>query len=93
MGITYLDITRSRPIHPDPFMHIYILEKIYKLIKTIHKSSSHNSLIYKILHVKSIFFFKKVFQSYSPTFSTPAVPDEGQSLVHNLHLKGGPTTE
>ena len=56
VGITYLDTTISRPIHRDPFMHIYF-RRIYKFIKTVHKSSSYNSLIYKILHVKSSFFF------------------------------------
>ena len=73
--------------------HIY-LRKIYKVIKTVHKSSSYNFLIYKILHVKSSFFFyKKVSQSHSSTFFTPAITDEVQPLVHNLHLKGAPTTE
>ena len=91
VGIAYLDTTISRPNHRDPFMHIYF-RKIYKFIKTMHKSSSYNSLIYKILHVKSSFFYKKVFQSHGSTFFTPAVPDEGQSPVYNLHLKGGPTT-
>ena len=33
MGIAYLDTTRSRPIHRDPFMHIYILEKYRNLSK------------------------------------------------------------
>ena len=90
LGIAYLDTTISRPIHRDPFMHIYF-RKLQKFIKTVHKCSSYNSLIYKILHVKSIFFFyKKVSQSHSSTFFTPAIPDEGQPLVHNLHLKGGP---
>ena len=76
MGIAYLDTTRSRPIHQDPFMRIYFA-KIYKFIKTLHKSSSYNSLIYKILHLKSNFFFKMVSQSHSSAFFTPAVPDEG----------------
>ena len=71
---------------------IYILEKIYKCIKTVHKSSSYNSLIYKILHIKSSFFYKKVSQSHSSAFFTPAAPDEGQPPIHNLYLKGGPTT-
>ena len=31
-------------------------------------------------------------QSHSSTFFTPAIPDEGRPLVHNLHLKGGPMT-
>ena len=72
-------------------MHIYF-RKLYKFIKTFHKSSSYNSLIYKILHVKSSFFYKKVSQSHSSTFFTLAVLDEGQPPVLNLHLKGGPTT-
>ena len=74
-------------------MHIYF-RKIYKFIKTIHKSSSYNSLIYKILHVKAnlVFFLKKVSQSHSSAFFTPTVQDEGQLPVHNLHLKGGLTT-
>ena len=59
------------------------------IIKTVHKSSSYNSLI---LHVKSSFFYKKVSQSHSSAFFRLAVPDEGQSPIHNLHLKGGPTT-
>ena len=92
VSITYLDTTISHPIHWDPFMHIYF-RKLCKFIKTIHKSSSYNSLIYKILHVKSFFFFyKKVSQSHGSTFFTPTVSDEGQPPVHNLHLKGGPTT-
>ena len=57
MGITCLDTTRPRPIHRDSFMHIYFI-KIYKFMKTFHKSSSYNSLIYKILHVKYSFFQK-----------------------------------
>ena len=70
-------------------MPIYF-RKIFKFIKTIHKSSSYNSLI---LHVKSSFFFfhKKVSQRHSSTFFTPAVPDEGQPPIHNMHLKGDPT--
>ena len=79
-------------------MPIYF-RKTYKFIKTVHKNSSYNSLIYKILHVKSSFFFFFFFlqkgfskQSDSSAFFTPAVPDEGQLPVHNLHLKGGPTT-
>ena len=56
VDITYLDTTISRPIHRDPFMHIYFI-KIYKFIKTVYKSLSYNSLIYKILHVKSSFIF------------------------------------
>ena len=56
MGIAYLDTTISRPIHRDPFMPIYF-RKIYKFIKTVHKSSGYNSLIYKILHVNLGFFF------------------------------------
>ena len=60
VGIAYLDTTISRPIHWDPFMHIYF-RKIYKFIKTVHKSSRYNSLIYKILQVKSSFFFTKRF--------------------------------
>ena len=71
-------------------MHIYF-RKIYKFIKTVYKSSSYNSLIYKILYVKSS-FLQKVSLSHSSAFFTPAVPDEGQLPVHNLHLKGGPTT-
>ena len=68
-------------------MHIYF-RKIYKFIKTIHKSLSYKSLIYKILHVKAnlVYFYKKVSQSHSSTFFTPAVLDEGQPPVHNLHL-------
>ena len=57
VGIAYLDTTRSHPIYRDPFMHIY-LRKIYKFIKTFHKSSSYNALIYKVLHVKSSFLQK-----------------------------------
>ena len=72
-------------------MHIYF-RKIDKFIKIVYKSSSYNSLIYKILHVKTNFLYKKVSQSHSSAFFTPAVPDEGQQPVHNLHLKGGPTT-
>ena len=62
VGIAYLDTTISYPFHQDPFMHIYF-RKIYKFIKTIHKSSSYNSLIYKILHVKAnlVFFLQKGF--------------------------------
>ena len=56
VSIAYLDITISHFIHRDPFMYIYF-RKIYKFIKTVHKSSSYNSLIHKILHVKSSFFF------------------------------------
>ena len=57
-------------------MPIYF-RKIYKFIKTVHKSSSYNPLIYKILHVKSSFFFyKKVSQSHSSAFFTPA-PERG----------------
>ena len=59
LGIAYLDTTISCPIHQDPFMPLYF-RKIYKFIKTVHKSSSYNSLIYKILHVKYSFFYKKV---------------------------------
>ena len=93
VSIAYLDTTISLPIHWDPFMHIYF-RKIYKFIKTVHKSLSYNPLIYKILHIKSscFFFYKKVSQSHSSAFFTPAVPDECQSPVHNLHLKGDPTT-
>ena len=69
-------------------MPIYF-RKIYKFIKTVHKSSSYNSLI---LHVKSSFFYKNVSQSHSSAFFIPAVPDEGQPPVHNLHLKGCLTT-
>ena len=85
MGITYLDTTISRPIHRDPFMHMYF-RNLYKFIKTFHKSLSYNFLIYKILHVKSSFFFfffflyKKVSQSHSSAFFTPAIPDEGQPM-------------
>ena len=57
VGIAYLDTTRSCHIHWDPFMHIYF-RKIYKFIKTVHKSLSYNSLTYKILHVKSSFLQK-----------------------------------
>ena len=53
LDIAYLDTTISRPIHRDPFMPIYF-RTIYKFIKTVHKSSSYNSLI---LYVKSSFFF------------------------------------
>ena len=63
--------------------------KMYKFIKTVHKSSSYNSLI---LHVKSCFFYKKVSHSHISAFFTPVVLDEGQPPVHNLHLKGGPMT-
>ena len=61
LGIAYLDTTISRPIHRDSFMRIYF-RKIYKFFKTVHKISSYNSLIYKILHVNLVFFFfyKKV---------------------------------
>ena len=76
VDITYLNTTRSHPIHWDPFMQIYF-RKIYKFIKTDHKSLSYNSLIYKILHVKSIFFFKKISQSHNPAFFTPTILDEG----------------
>ena len=71
-------------------MPIYF-RKIFKFIKTIHKSLSYNSLI---LHVKFsfVFFYKKVSQSHSSAFFTPAVSDEGQPPIHNIHLKGGPTT-
>ena len=55
VGIAYLDTTISSPIHRDTFMNIYF-RKIYKFSKTVHKSSSCNSLIYKILHAKSSFF-------------------------------------
>ena len=72
-------------------MHIYFI-KIYKFIKIVHKSSSYNSFIYKILPVKSSFFYKKISQSHSSTFFTPKVLDEGQPPVHNLYLKRGPTT-
>ena len=75
-------------------MPIYF-RKIYKFIKTVHKSSSYNSFRYKILHVKFSFFFsfnKKVSQSHSLAFFTPMISDDDQSPVHNLHLKGGPTT-
>ena len=72
-------------------MHIYF-KKIYKFIKTIHKSLSYNSLIYKILHVKSSFFYKNVSQSHSSAFIIPAIPDEVHLLVHNLYMKRGPTT-
>ena len=88
IGIAYRDTTISRPIYRDPFMLIYF-RKIYNFIKTVYKSSSYNSLI---LHVKSSLFYKKVSQSHSSTFFTLAVLNEGQPLVHNLHLKGGPTT-
>ena len=91
LGIAYHNTTISHPIHRDPFMPIYF-RKIYKVIKTVHKSSSYNSLI---LHVKSSFFFffyKKVSQSHSSDFFTPTVPDEGQQPIHNLHLKRGPMT-
>ena len=71
-------------------MHIFF-RKIYKFIKTVHKSSSYNFLIYKILHKNLVFFYKKVSQSHSLVLFTSAVPEEGQSPVHNLHLKGGPT--
>ena len=91
VGIVYLDTTISRPIHRDPFMHIYF-RKIYNFIKIVHKSLSYNSLIYKILHVKCrVFFYKKASQSHSSAFLTPTVSDEGQQPVHNLHLKEGPT--
>ena len=60
LGISYLDTTISHPIHQDPFMPLYF-RKIYKFIKTVHKSSNYNSLIYKILHVKSSFFLQKGF--------------------------------
>ena len=53
LGIANNDTTISYPIHRDPFMPIYF-RKIFKFIKTIHKSSSYNSLI---LHVKFSFFF------------------------------------
>ena len=76
VGIAYLNTTRSHPIHWDPFMHIYF-RKIYKFIKIDHKSLNYNSLIYKILHVKSIFFFKKISQSHNPAFFTLAIPNEG----------------
>ena len=56
LGIAYLDTTILLLIHRDPFMPIYF-RKIYKFIKIVHKSSSYNSLIYKILHVKSSIFF------------------------------------
>ena len=75
-------------------MHVYFL-KMYKFIKIVHKSLSYNSLTYKILHVKSSFFFffyKTVSQNHSSAFFTLAVSDEGQLPVHNSHLKGGPTT-
>ena len=62
MGIAYFDTTISHPIRRDPFMHIYF-RKIYKFIKTIHKSSSYNSFIYKILHVKSSFFTKRFLKA------------------------------
>ena len=63
---------------------------IYKFIKIVHKSSGYNSLI---LHLNLFFFFyKKVSQSHSSAFFTLVVSDEGHSPVHNLHLKGGPTT-
>ena len=75
MGIAYLDTTISRPIHRDPFMHIYF-RTMYKFIKIVYKSSSYNSLIYKILHVKSSFFYKTVSQSHSSAFFIPTVPDE-----------------
>ena len=68
-------------------MPIYF-RTIYKFIKTVHKSSGYNSLI---LHVKSSYFYKKVCQGHNSDFFTPAVPDKGQPLVHNLHLKGDPT--
>ena len=44
LGISYLDAIISCPIHQDPFMPIYF-RKIYKFIKTVHKSSSYNSFI------------------------------------------------
>ena len=72
-------------------MPIYF-RKIYKFIKTVHKTLSYNSFRYKILHVKSSFFFfyyKNDSQSHSLAFFTPMVPDEGQPPVNNLHLKGG----
>ena len=59
----------------------------------IYQNSSYEfelQLIYKILHVKSSFFYKKVSQSHSSAFFTPAVLDEGLSPIHNLHLKEGP---
>ena len=43
-------------------MHIYF-RKIYKFIKKAHKSSSYNSLIYKILHVKYSFFTKRFLKA------------------------------
>ena len=61
-------------------------------MKIVHKSSSYNSLIYKILHVKSSFIYKKVSQGHIYAFFTLAVLDEGQPPVHNLYLKGGLTT-
>ena len=91
MGIAYLDTIILCPLHQDPFMHIYF-RNTYKFIKTAHKSLSYNSLIYKILHVKSSFFYKNVSQSHSLAFIIPAIPDEVHPLVHNLHLQGGPTT-
>ena len=48
MGIAYLNTTISCPINRDPFMHIYC-RRIYKFIKTVHKSS------------RSIFFSTKRF--------------------------------
>ena len=72
-------------------MHIYF-RKIYKFIKVVHKSLSYNSLIYKMLHVKSSFLLQKGFSDHSLAFSILEVSDEGQLPVHNLYLKGGPTT-
>ena len=71
-------------------MHTYY-RKIYKFIKTVHKCTSYNSLIYKIIHVKSS-FFQKHSQSHNLTFFTPVVPDKGYPPIHNLHLKTGPMT-
>ena len=69
-------------------MSIYF-RTIYKFIKQLIRVRGYNSLI---LHVNLVFFiYKKVSQSHSSAFFTPAVPDEGQLPVHNLHLKGGPT--
>ena len=68
-------------------MSIYF-RTIYKFIKIVYKSLGYNSLI---LHVKSSFFYKNVSQRHNSAFFTLAVPDEGQSHVHNLHLKGGLT--
>ena len=69
-------------------MHIYF-RKIYKFIKIGHKSSSYNSLIYKILHVKSSFFFTKRFLKVTVRLSSH-LRSRMRVPVHNLHLKGVP---